>query len=227
MKDSRFDRLSFLIGDDKVESLHNKKVLVLGLGGVGGYVVESLVRSGIGSIIIVDFDSVDITNINRQIIALDSTIGIKKTEVFERRIKDINKDCNIKVIDKFINEENFLELFNEELDYFIDCCDSVKTKKSVIKHSLENNIPIISSMGAGNRMNPEDLRITEIRKTSNDPLARIIRKYLKDEKINKKLMVMCSIELPKKNKEVIASNSFVPASAGLLISSYVIKELIK
>ena len=227
MKDSRFDRLSFLIGKDKVNELKNKKVLVLGLGGVGGYVVESLVRSGIGNIIIVDYDIIDITNINRQIIALDSTIGIKKTEAFEKRIKDINNSCNIKVIDKFINEENFLELFNEEVDYFIDCCDSIKTKKSVIKYSLENNIPIISSMGAGNRMNPEDLRITEIRKTSNDPLARIIRKYLKDEKINKKLMVMCSIELPKKTKDKIASNSFVPASAGLLISSYVIKQLIK
>ncbi len=225
--DSRFQRLSFLIGEEKIDKLKDKNVLVLGIGGVGGYVVESLVRSGISNITIVDYDIVDITNINRQIIALTSTVGMKKTEVFKNRILDINPNCNVKIIDYFIDENNYKDLFSGKIDFFIDCCDSVKTKKSVIKYALEEDIPIISSMGAGNRMNIKDLNICEIRKTSYDPLARIIRKYLRDENINKKLMVMCSSEKPKKVEGVIASNSFVPAAAGLLISNYVIKELIK
>ena len=225
--DNRFDRLKYLIGDDNLNILKEKKVLVLGVGGVGGYVVEALVRSGINNIIIVDFDKVDITNINRQIIALSSTIGKLKVDVLEKRILDINPNCKITKISTKIDDNNYLDLFKDSIDYFIDACDDIKVKKSVIKYCLNNNINIISSMGAGNRMNVEDLHITEIKKTSGDPLARIIRKYLKDEHINKKLMVMCSSEIPKKVDGVISSNAFVPASAGLLISSFVIKELIK
>ena len=225
--DRRFERLGHLIGNDKVDLLNDKYVTVLGVGGVGGYVVESLVRSGIGHITIIDYDTIDITNINRQIIATTSDIGKKKVEVFKNRILSINPECDVKIIDSFIDEENYKELFSNKVDYFIDACDSVKTKKSIIKYCLLNNINIISSMGAGNRMNIEDLEIIEIKKTSGDPLARIIRKFLKEERINKKLMVMCSKEIPKKVDGVISSNSFVPSAAGLLISSYVIKELIK
>ena len=225
--DERFDRLSFLIGKDNLNNLKNKHILVLGVGGVGGYVVESLVRCGIENITIVDFDIIDITNINRQIIALTSTIGLKKTEVLKTRILDINPKCRVNICSNYIDEDNYLDLFHEKIDYFIDCCDSIKTKKLVIKYCLNNNINIISSMGAGNRMEPSKLSIIDIKKTSYDPIARIIRKYLKDEKINKKLMVMCSSEIPKKVKGVISSNSFVPSSAGLLIASYVINKLIK
>ncbi|MBO5138218.1 MAG: tRNA threonylcarbamoyladenosine dehydratase [Bacilli bacterium] len=219
-------RLEALIGKDQVLNLRKKTVLILGLGGVGGYVVESLARSFIGTLILVDYDTVDITNLNRQIIALHSNIGKKKTTCFKERIKDINSICNIVTIDKFINEENYLELFKYNIDYFVDACDCIKTKKLVIKYCLENNIPIISSMGTGNKMDPSKLEITTIENTINDPVARIIRKFKKDELKNYKLKVLSSTELPHKKEDVktVASNSFVPSSAGLLITSYIIKE---
>lgn len=225
--DERFQRLELLIGKENLNNLSKKCVLVLGLGGVGGYVVESLVRSGIGNIIIVDYDKIDITNINRQLIALTSTIGKKKVDAIESRIKEINPRCNIIKLDKYIDENNYLELFQNKIDFLADCCDSIKAKKRVIKYALDNDINIISSMGTGNRMDPSKLEITDIKKTSIDPLARIIRKYLRDERIDKKLAVLCSTELPKKVEgNNISSNSFVPSSAGLLITSYIIKGLI-
>lgn len=224
----RFQRLELLIGKENVNLLSKKCVLVLGIGGVGCYVAESLVRSGIGNIIIVDHDKIDTTNINRQLIALTSTIGKKKVDVLESRIKEINPNCNVIKIDKYIDENNYLELFLNKIDFLADCCDSIKTKKSIIKYALYNDINIISSMGTGNRMDPSKLEIIDIKKTSIDPLARIIRKYLKDEGINRKLAVLCSTELPKKIEgNNISSNSFVPPSAGLLMASYIIKELIK
>ncbi len=223
----RFIRLSSLIGNNKLKELINSTVLVLGCGGVGGYVIESLARSGIGTLIIVDYDIVDISNINRQIIALTSTIGMKKVDCLYSRIKDINPACTVIKIDKFINEDNYLELFNYKVDFIADCCDSINIKKLVIKYALNNNINIISSMGTGNKMDPSMLEIIDIKKTSVDPIARIIRKYLKDEKINKKFNVLCSKEIPRKVEGCIASNSFVPPTAGLLITSYIVKELIK
>lgn len=223
----RFQRLNLLLGENRVELLKNKTVLILGVGGVGGYVAESLVRCAIQNIIIVDYDIVDITNINRQLIALGSTIGQKKIDVLEKRIKDINPKCNVIKIDKFINEENYLELFNYNIDFIADCCDSIKTKKKIVKYALEHNINIISSMGVGNRIDPTKLQIMDIKKTSGDPIARIIRKYLKDEKINKELNVLCSTELPKRKSDVIATIIFTPAVGGLLIANYIINELIK
>lgn len=220
-------RLEKIIGTDNVNSLESKCVLVLGVGGVGGYVVESLVRSGIGKIIIVDFDTVDITNINRQIIALDSTVGMKKVDVLESRIKDINSNCIVIKNDNFIDNDNFLDLFNEKIDFFVDACDTVSVKKMVIKTCIEKNIPLISSMGTGNKLDPSKLEITDIRKTVNDPLARILRKYVKDEHINKKVLVCTSSELPiKTGDRTPGSSAFVPASAGLLISSYIIRYFI-
>lgn len=227
MVDQRFQRLSLLVGEEVVSSFASKKILILGLGGVGGYVCEALARSGIGTLILVDFDTIDITNINRQIIATTSTIGKKKVDVFKERIHDINPNCNVFCYDQFIDEDNYLELFQNDIDYFIDCCDCIKTKKQVIRYALAMNVPILSCMGTGNRMDPSQLEIIDIKKTSGDPLAKIIRKFLKEEKNSKKLMVLCSKELPKKVSGVISSNSFVPASAGLLISSYIIKELIQ
>lgn len=220
-------RLEKIIGTDNVKSLESKCVLVLGVGGVGGYVVESLVRSGIGKIIIVDFDTVDITNINRQIIAMDSTIGMKKVDVLEKRIKDINSNCIVIKNDKFIDDNNFFDLFNKKIDFFVDACDTMSVKKMVIRTCIDKNIPFISSMGTGNKLDPSKLEITDIRKTVNDPLARVLRKYVKDEKINKKVLVCSSTELPiKTGDRTPGSCSFVPSSAGLLITSYIIRYFI-
>lgn len=223
-----FQRFIELYGIENYKKIKHSTVLVLGLGGVGGYVVESIVRCGVGTVILVDNDTVDVTNINRQLIANYDTIGMKKTDCFKERIKSINPKCNVKTITKFINEDNYLELFKEKIDFIVDAIDSVKTKEIVIKYALENDIRIISSMGTGNRENPSDLRMMDISKTTGDPIARLIRKYLRDNKISKKLPVLCSLELPmKKIDKIIPSNSFVPSSAGLLIGSYVIKELMK
>lgn len=222
-----FDRLKLLIGEEKFIKIQNTKVLVVGLGGVGGECVLSLVRSGIKDIVLIDYDVVDITNLNRQVVAFQSTIGMKKTMVLEKIIKDINPNCNVKVYDMFLDESNIKEVLdNESVDFVIDCCDSKNTKKSIILECLNRNINFISSMGTGNKMNPSKLEICDIRKTNNDPLARIFRKWVKDEKINKKIPVLCSSEVPIHSGNVVASNSFVPNSAGLLISSYVINKII-
>lgn len=227
-KQLRFSRLEKLIGEEKLINLSKKSVLILGVGGVGGYVAESLARSGIGTLILVDFDTVDESNINRQIIALDSTIGLKKVDVLEKRIKEINSDINVIKIDKFIDSENYTLLFDYEIDYFVDACDTVSTKKSVIKYCLDNNINFITSMGTGNKFDPSKLEIVDIRKTVNDPLARIIRKFVKDLKTNKKVMVCTSSELPiKTGDRTPGSTAFVPSSAGLLIGSYIIRQFLE
>ena len=221
-------RLEKIIGRDNISILESKSVLVLGLGGVGGYVVESLVRSGIGKLIIVDFDTIDISNINRQIIALDSTIGNLKVDAMEKRILDINPKCNIIKISEFISADNINLLFDYNFDYLIDACDTVSTKKAVIKECLTRNIPFISSMGTGNKLDPSKLEIVDIRKTINDPLARIFRKFVKDEKISKKVMVLSSTELPVKTADrTPGSTAFVPSSAGLLIGSHVVRDILK
>ena len=227
-KQLRFSRLEKLIGEEKLINLSKNSVLILGVGGVGGYVAESLARSGIGTLILVDFDTVDESNINRQIIALDSTIGLKKVDVLEKRIKEINSDINVIKIDKFIDSENYTLLFDYEIDYFVDACDTVSTKKSVIKYCLDNNINFITSMGTGNKFDPSKLEIVDIRKTVNDPLARIIRKFVKDLKTNKKVMVCTSSELPiKTGDRTPGSTAFVPSSAGLLIGSYIVRYFLE
>ena len=223
----RFERLTKVIGEDNFLELTKKCVLILGVGGVGGYVAEALARSGIGKLILVDFDIVDETNINRQIIAMESTIGLKKVDVLEKRIKEINSGCEIIKIDKFINMDNYLELFNFDIDYFIDACDTMTVKKAVLKECVKRKIKFISSMGTGNKLDPSKLEIVDIRKTVNDPLAKVMRKFVKDEKINSKVMVLSSSELPIKTGErTPGSTVFVPASAGLLIASYVVRQFI-
>lgn len=227
-KQHNFARLEKIIGKDNLNKLNNKSVLVLGLGGVGGYVVESLARSGIGTLILVDYDIVDETNINRQIIALNSTIGMKKTELFKNRINDINSNCHVELIDKFINKSNIEELFKYKIDYLVDACDAIKTKEEIIIKCLEKNIPFISSMGTGNKLDPSKLEICDLRKTINDPIARILRKFVKNNKINKKITVLSSTELPiKTHNKTPGSTSFVPSSAGLLIGSYIVRKFIE
>ena len=223
----KFDRFKKLISEDSFENISSKTVLVVGVGGVGGYVVEALVRSGIGKIIIVDGDMVDETNINRQIIALSSTVGQFKVDVFEKRIKDINEKCEVIKINKFIDASNIDILFDYEFDYLVDACDTVSTKLALIDRCILEKRKFISSMGTGNKLDPSMLEIVDVRKTVNDPLARIVRKHIKDKRINDKVLVLSSRELPIKTGDRIpGSTSFVPSSAGLLIASYIIRTFI-
>ncbi len=223
----KFDRFKKLISEDSFENISSKTVLVVGVGGVGGYVVEALVRSGIGKIIIVDGDMVDETNINRQIIALSSTVGQSKVDVFEKRIKDINEKCEVIKINKFIDASNIDILFDYEFDYLVDACDTVSTKLALIDRCILEKRKFISSMGTGNKLDPSMLEIVDVRKTVNDPLARIVRKHVKDKRINDKVLVLSSRELPIKTGDRIpGSTSFVPSSAGLLIASYIIRTFI-
>ena len=227
-KQHKFQRLEMIIGKDNLNNLKNKSVLILGVGGVGGYVAEALSRSNIGTLILVDYDIVDLTNINRQIIALNSTIGRKKVDVLEERIKDINSSCKVIKIDEFIDNNNLDILFKHKIDFLVDACDTVTTKKEIIKKCLDKDIDFISSMGTGNKMDPSKLEIVDIRRTINDPLARILRKFIKDEKINKKVMALSSKELPLKTGDrTPGSNAFVPSSAGLLIASYIVRKFIE
>lgn len=222
-----FDRLSLLIGNNNLELIKTKNVLVVGTGGVGSICAKSLVRSGIENITIIDYDIVDVSNINRQEVAYLSTIGKKKVDVLKDILLDINDKCNVKAYDIFLDGTNIKEIFdNGKFDYVVDACDSKKTKMSIIKECLDRKIKFISSMGTGNRLNPSMLEITDIRKTQNDPLARIIRKWVKDNNIKEKIPVLCSKEIPIRKGIIVASNSFVPTSAGLLITSYIINDII-
>jgi Dinucleotide-utilizing enzymes involved in molybdopterin and thiamine biosynthesis family 1 len=222
-----FKRLELIIGNDHLENIKSKVVLVIGIGGVGGAAVEALVRSGIHNIILVDFDVVEESNLNRQRIAFKSTIGMKKVIAMKNIIMDINECCNAEVNELLVDENNINSLFDKRIDYVIDACDDVKAKKAIINECLKRKIKFISSMGTGNKLDPSLLEIVDIRKTSNDPLARIFRKWVKDSRIKEKIMVLSSREIPVKTGNVVGSTSFVPNSAGLLIASYVIRDIIK
>ena len=222
------NRMEILIGKSNIEKIKSKVILLIGLGGVGSYALEGLIRSGVENIIIVDKDIVDSTNLNRQLMTLTNNIGKYKTDVCYDRILNINSDCN--VTKKCINltKDNVYELFENKIDYVIDACDSIDVKKELIKICTKNDIKFISSMGMGNKLNPEKIKICDIRKTSYDPLARILRNYVKVNKINKKIMVVCSDEVPINNdSKVIGSVSYVPSVAGLMCASYVINDIIK
>ena len=222
-----FDRLELLIGKEYLEKIKTKNIVVLGLGGVGGYVVESLIRSGVENITIIDNDTIDLSNLNRQIIANLDNIGKLKTDEFEKRILSINKNVNIKKVNSFISDDNIDDIFSEKIDYFIDACDTISTKKLIIKKCLDNNIKSITCLGTGKRIDPSKLMICDIRKTKYDPIARILRKYVKDENIKGKVICCYSEEEPiKKESKVIPSSAFVPNSAGILIASYVIRNII-
>ena len=224
----QFTRLELLIGKDNLKKIKNSTILVLGLGGVGSFVCEALARSGVGHLVLVDFDKIDITNLNRQLMTNLDNIGNKKTDELEKRLKSINKDLIISKIDNFITEDNINDLFKFDLTYFIDCCDTVKTKQSVIISCKERNISFITSMGTGNKLDPSKLEIIDLPKTSYDPLAKKMRIWAKKEHIKGKITCLASKEIPIKiNSNLIASNSFVPASAGLLIASHVIRDIIK
>ena len=228
----QFSRTELLIGKQNIEKLQNAKVAVFGIGGVGSYVVEGLARAGIGNFILVDKDIVDITNINRQIIATTKTIGLSKVEVSKQRILEINPNANVEIYKEFFMPDS-PELFDENTDYVVDCVDTITAKIELIIRAKNKGIPIISCMGTGNKLDPTKFEVTDISKTSVCPLAKVMRKELRDRGINS-LKVVYSKEEPIKvktlneenNKKIPGSISFVPSVAGLIIAGEVIKDII-
>lgn len=222
----QFERLRLLV-KDKLDDIQNKKVLIIGLGGVGSYAVEALIRSGIQNITIVDNDIISYSNLNRQLMTNINNIGKFKTDEIEKRILTINPKCKVNKINKFITLENINELFYDNFDYIVDACDTITVKLELIRISKSKNIKLISCMGTGNKMDPTRLKIMDIRKTNYDPIAKIVRKMVKNEKIKGKVMVVCSDEGSyTKVDKIIASNSFVPSVAGLLCASFIINDIV-
>lgn len=220
----QFSRTAQLLGNENVEKLFDKHVIVFGVGGVGGYVVEALARSGIGKISIVDNDVVNESNINRQIIALHSTVGMQKVEVLKNRILDINPECKVFVYNQFFLPENSNDFDFSIYDYVVDAVDTVTAKLEIIKKSKESNVPVISSMGTGNKLNPMGFKVSDISKTKVCPLARVMRNELKKRGISK-VKCVYSEENPVIQTQTPASVAFVPSVAGLLIASEVVKDL--
>ncbi len=220
-----FRRTIALIGDELFKLLQTKKVLVFGLGGVGGYVCEMLVRSGIKNIGICDFDVVSLSNKNRQIIALDSTIGFYKTDVMEKRLKDINSEVIINKYN-FKIDENSINKIETDYDYYIDCIDDVKAKIMIILKAVNNNIKIISSMGTGNKLDPTKFKIDLIKNTKVCPLAKVMRKKLKDLGITDVVVLYSEEETIVKEISTIPSIAFCPSTAGILIARWVILDII-
>lgn len=241
---NEFQRTKLLLGNEAMERLEHSRVIVFGVGGVGGYVVEVLARSGVGMLALVDNDRVSLTNLNRQIIALHSTLDRLKVDVFEERIHDINPACKVEKFPMFYLPENAGDIDLSHYDYVVDCIDTVKAKLELVRRCHRLNVPIISSMGAANKLNPTAFRVADISKTYMDPLAKAMRTTLRREGIQH-LKVVFSDEPPlqpviddeetKKEAEALAANgrrslpascAFVPAAAGLVIGSEVVKDLI-
>lgn len=229
---SIFARTALLLGADAMERLKEARIAVFGVGGVGGYVVEGLVRSGVGAVDLIDYDTVDETNINRQIIALHSTVGKYKVDVMRERIHDINPDCRVNVHRCFYLPETEGEFDFREFSYIVDCVDTVTAKIALVMRAKECGVPIISSMGAGNKRNPAQLLVADIYETSVCPLARVMRRELKKCGVEK-LKVVYSKEPPltphaggeEKKERVTGSTAFVPAAAGLILASEIVRDL--
>lgn len=227
---NQFSRTELLIGEDGIKKLQKAKVAIFGIGGVGSFVVEGLVRAGIGSFILIDNDEICKTNLNRQIIATTKTIGESKVEVAKRRILEINPNANVEIHKEFFTPES-KGILDESVSYIVDAIDTVTAKIELVLRAEKLNIPIISSMGTGNKLDPTKFEVTDIYKTSVCPLAKVIRKELRARRI-KKLKVVYSKEEPikprpsKEEKCKAGSVSFVPSVAGLIISGEVIKDII-
>ena len=233
MENNIYSRTESLIGKDSLNILKNSKVIVFGIGGVGSFTVESLCRCGIGEISLVDFDTIDITNINRQIHAMSNNIGKYKVDEMKKRIELINPDIKVNIFTKKLDKNN-VENFNlKYYDYVVDAIDIITSKIYLIKCCYENNINVISAMGAGNKLDPTRFKVVDIYKTSGCPLARVMRRELKKLGI-KKLKCVCSdetssgevIESYERRKSSPSSISFIPSTMGLIITSEVVKDLI-
>jgi tRNA A37 threonylcarbamoyladenosine dehydratase len=228
MANKQFDRLRPLIKDEGLAILKNSTVMVFGLGGVGGSATEALARSGVGTLIIVDYDVVDETNINRQVIATHDTIGQAKVDVMKARIKAINPECHVITYQTRYADETKAQFFTHTVDYVLDAIDMVTWKMDIIKTCLDKNIPFITSTGQGNRLDPTQVTIKPLNKTSHDPLAKTLRVKLNKEGINTNFPVVFSEELPYKEpfQQNPYSSACVPPAAGLAAASYIIKILI-
>ena len=228
---NQFSRTELIIGKQGIKKLNNSKVAIFGIGGVGSYVVEALARAGIGSFLLIDKDKVDITNINRQIIATNKTVGKSKVEVAKERILEINPNAKVETIQEFFLPES-PELLDSSINYVVDCVDTVTAKIELVLRAEKWQIPIISCMGTGNKLDPTKFEVTDIYKTSICPLAKVMRKELRARGI-KKLKVVYSKEEPimpnyKENEnKVPGSVSFVPSVAGLIMAGEVIKDILK
>lgn len=236
---NQFSRTELILGKENVNKIRQSKVAVFGLGGVGSFVVEGLARAGVENFILIDNDTISITNLNRQLFALNSTIGKNKVDVAKARILDINPNAKVEIHKEFVID-NFDNILDKSTNYIVDAIDTISAKINLVQKAKEINVPIISSMGTGNKLDPTKLEVTDIKKTSICPVAKILRKELKNRNIDK-LKVVYSTETPiLPNKEVQkeyieygenertpGSVSFVPSVAGLIIAGEVIKDLIK
>ena len=232
----RFSRTKLLLGTEKMDTLSNSHIMVFGVGGVGGYVVEALVRSGVGKISIIDNDTVNLSNLNRQIIALESTVGKLKVEVLKERILAINPNCTVNCYNEFITYDNIDNICFNGVDYVVDAVDTITAKIAIISKCKELNIPVISSMGAGNRLDPLQIKIADINQTKNCPLAKTMRYEHKKREI-KNVKCVFSLELPiepiekivnpESGKVTIGSIAYMPSMFGLVITSEIIKDLTK
>ena len=222
-----FDRLLELISINDIEKIGNAKILLVGVGGVGGYALESLVRSGFKNVSIIDGDVISISNLNRQIIAKMTNIGKLKVEEAKTRCLEINPDVKINTMDVYLNEDNFNDFINENYDYIIDACDDILVKILLIKYAKTHNIKIITALGTGRKFNPEKLEITTLNKTFNDPLAKKLRNELRKQNIDLNIPVVFSSEEAINTGNVIGSAIFVPATAGILLANYVFNDILK
>ena len=247
-KNQTFARFSMMIGEEGIEKLGKSRVIIFGVGGVGSYTVEALVRAGVGQITMVDFDEISESNINRQLHSLRSTIGKSKVDVMKDRILDINPDCKVELVKKLVYDDVDEVLGNNKYDFVVDAIDVIGSKINLIEYCAKNNINIISSMGFGNKMHPEMIEIAKIKNTSVCPMARTIRSILKKKGITN-VPVAFSKEIPvQPNKSELfkeemptefrennkiprkttpGSNSFVPGTAGLVLASYVVRKLLE
>ena len=220
-----YEKIINLIGENNFNKIKNSKILLVGVGGVGSFAFETLIRSGFQNITIIDNDIVEESNINRQLVANLNTIGKNKVDIALNIANNINKNININAFKMFLSKDNINEL-DDDFDFIIDACDTLNTKLELIRFASNNNIKIISSMGVGNRIDASLIKITTLNKTNNDPLAKKLRKLVKDNKLNSKIPVVCSDEIPYKKGEV---NSMVtsPSIAGILMVNYIINDIIK
>ena len=231
---NEFCRTELLVGEEGINKLHNSKVIVFGIGGVGSFVVEALTRAGVGNLILVDNDTICISNLNRQIHATQATVGMIKVEAMKERVISINPKCNVEAKQVFITADNISEIIPSDVDYVVDAIDTVTSKLALAEYCYKNNINIISSMGTGNKMDPTQFRVSDVFKTKVCTLAKVMRHELRKRGV-KKLKVVYSEEMPmtpdkgravpSAKRQTPGSISFVPPVAGMIIGGEVIKDL--
>lgn len=221
-----FERIISLIGKDKFNIIKKQKILLIGLGGVGGYALEALVRTGFINITIIDYDTIEESNLNRQIITNKENIGKSKVKEAKKRALLINKEVNIRDIDLKLDDNNILDILKNNYDYILDACDTTLVKFLLMKYKNEYDYKLISSMGTAKKLDPSKLKITTLDKTSYDPLARKLREMVKKEHLKGKFNVVCSNEVNQGNKEVLGSLMTVPAVCGILMVSFIINDIL-